>query len=638
MKMYRLILGLLLVVIFLTESIFADSNRLSFEPEGFVLSNVPFSADVNLPKSYIGKTLIIRGLKDDVKEVGIKSNSFTITDMTISRSGSREIELQVEDLKKQVKIRVVPGWLSLLPPLVAIVLALITREMLLSLFVGIWSGVTVITCYNPISGFFKSLDTYVVGSLANHGHASIIIFSLLFGGMIGIFCKNGGMLGIVNAASKYAKTRRSGQLATSIMGVVIFFDDYANTLLVGNTMRPFTDKLRISREKLAYIVDSTAAPVANLALISTWSVFQMSLLDVPYSNAGITVSPYITFIKSIPYGFYSIFALWLLFWLGIMRRDFGPMYKSEIRAIKENKVLRDGASPLMDDSLLRKDEFGEKASHWLNAVIPIVVVISTTIIGLYVTGVRNLNGLERSFHNIIGKSNSYASLMWGAALGGFIALILSVVQKLLSLKDSVNAWLSGIRAMVLAAVVLVLAWTLGHVCEDLKTAEFIINNTQNLITSAVLPIITFIVAVAISFSTGTSWGTMTILVPLIIPMALKMTNGNIDSQVFLASFAAILSGATFGDHCSPISDTTILSSMASGSDHIDHVKTQFPYAVTAGVFAALFGYIPAGFGIQGFYWMVPALILVIVFVRFVGKSVDECEKPILTDNELIGRK
>ncbi len=169
--------------------------------------------------------------------------------------------------------------------------------------------------------------------------------------------------------------------------------------------------------------------------------------------------------------------------------------------------------------------------------------------------------------------------MWGAALGGFIALILSVVQRLLTLRDSVNAWLSGIRAMVLAAVVLVLAWTLGHVCEDLKTAEFIISNTQNLLTPVVLPIITFLVAVAISFSTGTSWDTMTILVPLIIPIALKMTGGNIDSQVFLASFAAILSGATFGDHCSPISDTTILSSMASGSDHIDHVKTQFPYAV-----------------------------------------------------------
>ncbi|MCK4297587.1 MAG: Na+/H+ antiporter NhaC family protein, partial [Candidatus Marinimicrobia bacterium] len=326
---------------------------------------------------------------------------------------------------------------------------------------------------------------------------------------------------------------------------------------------------------------------------------------------------------SIPYGFYSIFALWLLFWLGIMRRDFGLMYKSEIRAVKDKKVIRDGASPLMDNSLLEMGEFGKKACHWLNAIIPIIVVIFTTITGLYVTGVRNLNGLERSFHNIIGKSNSYGSLMWGAALGGFIALILSVTQKLLSLRGSVDAWLSGIKAMVLAAVVLVLAWTLGQVCEDLKTAEFIIHNTRNLVFPAVLPIITFLTASIISFATGTSWGTMTILVPLIVPLALKMTGGNIDSQVFLASFAAILSGATFGDHCSPISDTTILSSMASGSDHIDHVKTQFPYAVTAGVFAAIFGYIPAGFGIQGFYCMVPALVLVIVFIRFVGRSVDK---------------
>lgn len=624
MRLLRLLLiGLLQLGILFPKENLAEEYTFSFKSEGIVLSNVPFSMKVNIPESYIGKRLIIKGVKDFTKDVFINNSTFIIKDLAISGSGLKEIEIQVGDFKTNVKIRVIPGWLSLLPPLVAITLALLTKEMLLSLFVGIWSGVSIITGYNPIFGFFKSLDTYVVRSLANSNHASIIIFSLLFGGMIGIICKNGGMLGIVNTASKYAKTRRSGQLATSIMGVIIFFDDYANTLLVGNTMRPFTDKLRISREKLAYIVDSTAAPVANLAFISTWSVFQMSLLDIPYSNAGITVSPYITFIKSIPYGFYSIFALWLLFWLGIMRRDFGLMYKSEIRAVKDKKVIRDGASPLMDNSLLEMGEFGKKACHWLNAIIPIIVVIFTTITGLYVTGVRNLNGLERSFHNIIGKSNSYGSLMWGAALGGFIALILSVTQKLLSLRGSVDAWLSGIKAMVLAAVVLVLAWTLGQVCEDLKTAEFIIHNTRNLVFPAVLPIITFLTASIISFATGTSWGTMTILVPLIVPLALKMTGGNIDSQVFLASFAAILSGATFGDHCSPISDTTILSSMASGSDHIDHVKTQFPYAVTAGVFAAIFGYIPAGFGIQGFYCMVPALVLVIVFIRFVGRSVDK---------------
>ncbi len=602
--------------------VLAAADQFNITTEGIILSGVPFSLQIEAGGRFAGQDFRIYGLKDGTQDGKSVDGRLEISGLRLAKAGERELRFEVSGQEFRKMLRVVPGWLALLPPLTAILLALITKEMLLSLFFGIWSGVTILYGYNPVHGFFSALDTYIVNSLANPGHASIIIFSLMFGGMIGIFSKNGGMQGIVDAASKLAKTRRSGQLATSLMGVLIFFDDYANTLLVGNTMRPFTDKLRISREKLSYIVDSTAAPVANLAFISTWSVFQMSLLDVPYANAGISVSPYITFLKSIPYGFYSIFALWLLFWLGITRRDYGGMYRAEIRAVRYNLLLNEGASPLMDDSLMENGNINKRGSHWLNAVIPIVVVILTTMIGLYVTGLRNIGEGERSFRIIIGNSDSYASLMWGAALGGVVALILSLTQKLLNLKDTVNAWLAGVRSMVLAAIVLTLAWSLGQVCEDLMTAEYIIHHAQSIISLSILPLLTFILAALISFATGTSWGTMSILVPLVIPLAIKMTNGNVDSQVFLASFAAVLSGATFGDHCSPISDTTILSSMASGSDHIDHVKTQIPYAITAALFAAIFGFFPAGLKIQGFWIVIPTLLMIVLFVRFVGKKVD----------------
>jgi len=614
--------GVLSLILLLPAFAAAEPSGLEVESRGIQLTRVPFELMLRADEQYLGDTLRLQIGEMPLRAIPIEKTEFSISDLRVNRGGRVSVRLQLGGYTGRQQLRIVPGWLSILPPLTAILLALITKEMLLSLFFGIWSGVTILAGYNPIRGFFTALDTHVVNSLVNHGHASIIIFSLLFGGMIGILSKNGGMQGIVQAATRFAKTRRRGQLATSLMGVVIFFDDYANTLLVGNTMRPFTDKLRISREKLAYIVDSTAAPVANLAFISTWSVFQMSLLDVPFANAGITASPYITFLKSIPYGYYSIFALWLLFWLGIMRRDYGSMYHAERRAIQHNQLLREGASPLMDDSLVEEDRLGEKSSQWFNAIIPILVVIFTTIIGLYVTGRRNLSGDDISFRLIIGNSDSYASLMWGAALGGVVAMILSMSQRILNLKESMAAWLSGVRSMLLAAVVLTLAWTLGQVCEDLMTADFIIHHASGLITLTILPLLTFVVAALISFSTGTSWGTMSILVPLVVPLALRLTNGDAGSQIFLASFAAILSGATFGDHCSPISDTTILSSMASGSDHIDHVRTQIPYAITAGLIAAMLGYLPVGLGFQNIGLFALTLCAIIVLVRLAGKKVD----------------
>ena len=352
------------------------------------------------------------------------------------------------------------SWYSILPPLVAIILALVTRETLVSLFAGIWIGVTILKT-NVIEGFLATLDTYLVGSLADTSHASILLFTLGFGGMIGVISANGGMRGIVDIAIKHAKTRRQGQITTVIMGVIVFFDDYANTLLVGNMMRPLTDKLRISREKLSYLVDSTAAPVASLAVISTWSIFQMSLLNGPYEQFGITESPYITFLRSIPYSFYCLLTLVFILMNTFTRREFGPMYKAERRTIQTGAVMQPGANPMADTSQIESKEIFSKSSHWTNAIVPIIGVVSIAMLGLVVTGMRTLEaGMEPSLRNIIGGADSYAALMWGSYSAGIIAIIITVSKKILTLHDAINAWLTGAKSMLLGCAVLVLAWTL----------------------------------------------------------------------------------------------------------------------------------------------------------------------------------
>ncbi|MCF7796998.1 MAG: Na+/H+ antiporter NhaC family protein [Lentisphaeria bacterium] len=525
---------------------------------------------------------------------------------------------------------VIPAWLSILPPLIAIALALLTKEMLLSLFAGIWAGVTILAHYNPVKGFYGALDTYVVESIANPGHATIILFSFGFGGLIGLIQRNGGLAGIVNVTARYAKTRRRGIISTAFMGLFVFFDDYANSLLVGNMMRPFTDKLRISREKLSYLVDSTAAPVASVGIISTWIVFAMSLLDGELKAEGISTNAYIYFLASIPFSFYAILALAFVFINGIQGRDYGPMYQAEKRALEEGKLIRDGSQPLADDSMM-KDILPEKIPlRWFNAVIPIFTVVVMTVVGMYASGAPDHFPAGSTFTQkalmVIDGSDSSTALLWASFTAAVVALVLSLLQRLINVREAFDSWFKGARSMALAVMILILAWALGAICRSVMTADFIVYYTQDFISPALLPTLTFILAAAISFATGTSYGTMSILVPLIVPLA-GLLLGDLNDIVFLATYAAIISGAVFGDHCSPISDTTILSSLASGADNVDHVKTQMPYALTVGGVAILFGYLPIGYMSHlpyatGLLLYILSLSSLWLIMRYVGKPVE----------------
>jgi len=518
-----------------------------------------------------------------------------------------------------------PSWVSLLPPITAITLAMITKQAHLSLYIGILIGACFVTG-GIWSGIAASLDSYLVKSLAgSESHTAILLFTMAFGGLIGVLSANGSLKGVIHAVSKYATNNFRGQLITALMGLVIFFDDYSNSLLVGNMMRPFTDKVKVSREKLSYLVDSTAAPVASLAAVSTWSIFQMSLLDAPYAQYGITQSTYMTFLQSIPYSFYCIIAIVFLFMTVIMKKEYGPMLEAETRSQQTGEVLSAHAQPMMDKELIRTLD-SSVTSHWSNAAIPITLVLSITISGLFVTGIQGLEpGAEWSFINIISASNPNTALIWGSFLSGFSAIFLSLVRGLLDLRRAMDAWIDGARSMVMACIILILAWTIGDVCSDIKTAEYIVESTKNFLSPALLPAITFLTAAMISFSTGSSWATMSILVPVTVPMAIQLMGGEpnavVQSPIFISTFAAVLSGSVFGDHSSPIADTTVLSSTATAADHIDHVKTQLPYALVCGIIALVAGYLMTGMEVNVSVSILVGCVLAFVFLKVFGKSV-----------------
>ncbi|RKE03830.1 Na+/H+ antiporter NhaC family protein [Marinifilum flexuosum] len=550
--------------------------------------------------------------------------------------GSDIVQVSISQQTQEKKYKAIPLWMSILPPLIAILIALIFKEVFSALFVGLFSGTLIIFGYQDISffsAFFKAIfaisDTYIIQSLADTGHISIIVFSMLIGAMVNLITQNGGMQGVVNKLSRFANSSRSGQFVTWLLGVLIFFDDYANTLVVGNTMRPVTDKLKVSREKLAYIVDSTAAPVASIALITTWIGIELSYIQSATVQINIDESPYSIFLNSLPTRFYPFFTLFFILMIVIMKKDFGPMYKAEQRAKSEEKYSK--INKHSNDEIESIEISPEIPTRWYNAGIPVMVVIFGTFAGLIYTG-WNGNIWDDSsisfgtkLSHIIGASDSYLALLWSSISAVLVASALSIGQRILSLKKTVDALVKGFKTMLTAILILILAWALADITKDLHTADFI---SKILIATEVppefLPTFTFILSALIAFSTGSSWGTMAILYPLILPAswALCHSAGMLDAEsmnIFYITVSAILAGSVLGDHCSPISDTTILSSLASSCNHIEHVRTQLPYALTVGSVAIILGLLPAAYGISSWILIPLGFITLFLIVKFLGK-------------------
>jgi len=526
--------------------------------------------------------------------------------------------------------RTIPGLLSILPPILAIILALTLRQVVVSLFAGVWLGAVFVFDYDIAGGFLRVLDHYIINALAQPNHISIVAFSMLFGGMVGVISKNGGTAGIAQLFGKHSGSPRKVQFITWLLGIFIFFDDYANSLIVGNTMRPITDKARISREKLAWFVDSTAAPVTSLIIVSTWVGYEVGLIDAALKAIEYPVqSAYLIFIQTLPFRFYPILALILCAMVIATGRDIFSMSKAERRARLENKLYRDGASLAVDltDTTMIAPKEGTPL-RWWNAAIPIVVVVAASVVGLVITGMQSIadsGGSDYSIGNIIGSADSYKALLWASLLSCVVAIVMSMAQRILTLSQALDAWFTGLKSMLLAMLILTMAWAIGQITLDLHTADYIVELLLGKLSPHLLPVLTFLVAAIISFATGTSWGTMGILMPLVIPLsvALSRESGLPAADVhmlLLGTVSSVLAGAVFGDHCSPISDTTILSSMASACDHVDHVKTQIPYALLAACAGMAFGDIPTAFGLSPYISIAAASGAMLGFLYLFGKK------------------
>ena len=558
-----------------------------------------------------------------------------VTGLEIGSIEQLPLQVLIGDRSDELEPTLIPGWFSVLPPILAILLALIFREVITALFAGVWLGALAVAGFNPLKATGRLIDQFVVPALTDADHVAILVFSLLLGGMVGIIARNGGTMGIVESVTPFARTAKRGKIATWAAGLAIFFDDYANTLIVGNTMRPITDRLRISREKLAYIVDSTAAPVAALVPISTWVGYEISLISDGLRIAAeqnpngadviLSQNPFDLFLQTIPFLFYPILAVLFVLMTSVMNRDFGPMAEAELRAATKGELHRPGATLATDTSSELMSPKKGLTYRWWNAALPVLTVIVVVLAGLYTTG-RTSVGPDASLREVFAEADPFSTLLWGSMAGCLVAILISIVQRMLTVQECIDAWLGGMKAMMIAMIILTLAWSLGSVTEAIGTAQYLSLLLSDRVSLQLIPLIVFVTCAAMAFATGTSWGTMAIMLPLVIPLTVSLGGaatypGGDQMEILLGATASVLAGAIFGDHCSPISDTTILSSTASACDHMDHVRTQLPYAVLVGLIGMLLGNVGTAYGLPPWGALLGGVFLLFLFLQFRGRVV-----------------
>lgn len=458
------------------------------------------------------------------------------------------------------------GWLSILPPVLAIVLAIKTKQVYISLFFGIWLGWVILSGGNPVLGTTRTLEG-LVEVFKDADNTKVIMFSALVGALIAFTQYSGGMEGFVNwvvGRGLVRKQRQAGILAW-LVGMVIFVESSICVLITGAISRPLFDKLKISREKLAYIADSTSAPKCILIPLNAWGAFIIGLL----AKEGME-NPVRSMLGSMPFNFYAVLAILLVVFIIMTGRDYGPMKEAERRVREDGKLLRDGAEPLVSTEVVSISKKEGVPARAFNMVLPILSMVIMMPLGLWITGDGNImNG------------SGATSVFWAVLVGILLGAISYLFQRILTLKEIMDLLMKGIGGLMPLAILMMFAFAIGDICRDLGTGIFVSTVVKATLPTQVIPALLFIVSAFIAFSTGTSWGTFAIMVPIGIPMISMM---GLHPGVIIG---AILGGGVFGDHCSPISDTTIIASMASATDHIDHVRTQLPYALTAGSAAIL---------------------------------------------------
>ncbi len=493
---------------------------------------------------------------------------------------------------------------ALVPPIIAIVLALITKEVYSSLFIGILAGGLLYSGYSFEGTVNHVFCDGIIASLADSYNVGILIFLVILGTLVSLMNKAGGSAAFGDWASEHIKTRVGAQLATIALGVLIFIDDYFNCLTVGSVMRPVTDKHKISRAKLAYLIDATAAPVCIIAPVSSWAAAVSGF--VPGQENGIAL-----FISTIPYNFYALLTIVMMISLAVSGKDFGPMEIHEKNAIEKNDLFTTG-----DRSYSEPEEKKNNKGKVIDLVIPVIALVVCCVIGMiYTGGFFEGAGFVDSFAN----SDASVGLVFGSFFGLVITLILYLVRRVLTFSECMECFPEGFKSMVAPILILTFAWSLKAMTDSLGAKEFVAGLVEGSAAGFVnlLPAIIFLIAVFLSFSTGTSWGTFGILIPIVVSVF-----AGVDNTMMIISMSACMAGSVCGDHCSPISDTTIMSSAGARCNHLNHVSTQLPYALTCAVISCVCYFI-AGYAKNPFVPLIVGVVLIIslcYFLKDTGKT------------------
>lgn len=525
----------------------------------------------------------------------------------------------------------IPQWYSVLPPLSAIILAFVTRRLLLSLGVAIALGGFLMAIQssadNLILASVGNAAGYLFANATNVWNLKVLAFVVCILSMISVIIVAGGLKGIVTYLLPFAKSRRSTQFITAITGLIVFIDDYANTMIVGSSMRPVTDQYKVSREKLAFIIDATSAPVAGLAVISTWIGFEVGLFGDVSKSLNIGLDGYSMFFDAFAFRFYCILMLVFVFINIYLSRDFSSMHIAETRAETTGKLNADDATLTSSVSFDLTEPDEQSRASAKTALIPFATLFFVLLAGYWIDG-NGLVHLQQSptaifsashWRDVISNMQNSTSIL---LLSAFVGLVTSIIMAFTLAKTKADKILTaikvGAKSSLLPVLILLLAWSLKSGCDDLNTGEFIVTLLSPHLSPLWFPPILFIVAAITAFGIGTSWGTMSILIPIAIPVAYAL-DGNTYGLVTIISLGAILDGAIFGDHCSPISDTTIMSSIAAQCDHIHHVQTQVPYSLLVAAVALFAGYIPAAMGFAPIASYATGIVLLIIMLYFFGK-------------------
>ncbi|CAM9153916.1 unnamed protein product, partial [Choristocarpus tenellus] len=550
-----------------------------------------------------------------------------VDDLVLREAGSFTLRLHAgAKYSEEVVVICVPGWVSLLPPLITLVISILYQQVIVALLVGVWTGALLVSDFNPLQAFLRTFDTYFVGAFTEEGNAEVLLFTFLLGGTIGLVQRSGGAQGLANKLKHYMGSRIKGQLCTVALGCLIFFDDYSSILIVGNSLRDVVGMVQVSQPKFAWLVHSIGVALASLSPISSWVGLQIGYTKAVLGTLGLSSSldGFLVVLSSLPYRFFPLFYLLFVIIVVFTGRDFGPMGKAEGAAaasVADASARGDlkgaGSSIAVDGSEVEGGGgIGPKAGTPLrsrNAFIPFSVVIGVTFVGMILDGIERIeaggNQVPKTLVNILSSCDSVSVLIWASAAGWIGSLVLVCGQGILTLSEAMETWMEGMKARSRNEVlepqfVLVLAWALGRVVKEVQTAEYLAGALESGIHPALLPALISVLCYVISYACGSTFGTMGIVFPLVGPLAWRLGGG--DVEFLNHCFACILGSAIFGNVCSPISDTTILTSLATGCSLTDHIRTISPYTFIVGTLSIILGNIPVGLGLYG-PWMALAI-------------------------------